>query len=109
MVSAAHGRFDVATRSMSDAQADHYLGWARAYHELVGAETSFSDGVVFHLWHGAVKGRRYRRRHDVLKRFRFDPLDDIAHAAEGGWRWSSAKPELHAQVRDYFVARDEDG
>ena len=41
MVSAAHGRFDVATRSMSERQADHYLDWARRYHELVGGETGF--------------------------------------------------------------------
>ena len=109
MVSAAHGRFDVATRSMSDRQADHYLEWARRYHEMVRAETGFADGVVSHLWHGDVEDRRYRDRHDGLKRFGFDPVDDIAHAADGAWRWNTAKPGLHAHVRSYFASRNEDG
>jgi hypothetical protein len=109
MISAAHGRFDVATRSMSARQVDHYLDWARPYHEMVGAETSFSDGLVSHLWHGDIENRRYRGRHDGLKRFGFDPLDDITQTADGGWRWNTAKPGLHAYVRSYFVARNEDG
>jgi hypothetical protein len=109
MVSAAHGRFDVATRSMSERQVDHYLDWARSYHEIVGGETSFVDGVVSHLWHGDFERRRYRARHDGLKRFGFDPLDDIAHTADGAWRWNTAKPRLHAYVTSYFASRNEDG
>ena len=109
MVSAAHGRFDVATRSMSDRQADHYLDWARRYHEIVHGETGFSDGTVSHLWHGDVESRRYRARHDGLKHFGFDPVDDIAHTPDGAWRWNSAKPGLHAYVRSYFDSRNEDG
>ena len=38
MVAAAHGSFDVATRSMSERQVDHYLDWARSYHDMVGGE-----------------------------------------------------------------------
>ena len=109
MVAAAHGRFDVATRNMSDAQADHYLAWARPYHETVRSETGFSDGLVSHLWHGDVEDRRYRDRHDGLKRFGFDPARDIAHTADGAWRWNTPKPGLHAHVRSYFASRNEDG
>jgi hypothetical protein len=109
MVAAAHGRLDVATRSMSERQVDHYLDWARPYHDMVGGETSFLDGVVSHLWHGDFESRRYRARHDGLKRFGFDPLDDIAHTASGGWRWNTAKPGLHAYVTSYFASRNEDG
>jgi hypothetical protein len=109
MVAAAHGRFDVATRNMSDRQVGHYLEWARPYHEMTGAETGFADGLVSHLWHGDVESRRYRDRHDGLKRFGFDPADDIAHTADGAWRWNTDKPDLHAHVRSYFASRNEDG
>jgi hypothetical protein len=109
MVSAAHGRFEVATRSMSEGQADHYLDWARSFHDMVAGEMSCADGVVSHLWHGDFEGRRYRARHDGLKRFGFDPVDDIAHTADGGWRWNTAKPDLHTHVTSYFASRNEDG
>jgi len=109
MVCAAHGRFDVATRSMSESQVDHYLGWARPYHEMVVGQTGFLDGEVSHLWHGDFEDRSYRARHDGLKRFEFDPLNDIAHTADGGWRWNTAKPGLHEHVTSYFASRNEDG
>ena len=110
MVSAAHGRFDVATRSMSDRQVDHYLDWARPYHEMVGGETGFSDGA-------GVPPLARRRREPALSRagtmgssaLDSIPVDDIAHAADGGWRWNTAKPGLHAYVRSYFASRNEDG
>lgn len=109
MVCAAQGCFEVATRNMSDQQMEHYLAWARPYHEMVGAEIGFMDGMVFHLWHGAVNDRRYRRRHDGLRRLGFDPVEDIAHPENGVWRWCSTKPDLHAYVSDYFASRKEDG
>ena len=61
MVSAAHGRFDVATRSMSERQVDHYLDWARRYHETVGGETGFID------WRG-VPPLAWRLRGPALSR-----------------------------------------
>ncbi len=109
MVAAAHGRFEIATRSMSEKQEAHYLDWARSFHGMVGGEMSFADGLVSHLWHGDFEGRRYRARHDALKRFGFDPLDDIAYTADGGWRWTTAKPGLHQHVTNYFASRNEDG
>lgn len=109
MVCAAQGCFQVATRNMTDQQEEHYAAWARPFHEVVGAEIGFLDGLALHLWHGAVGDRHYRRRHDGLRCWEFDPFEDIEHAENGVWRWSTAKPHLHAYVSDYFAARNEDG
>jgi hypothetical protein len=56
-----------------------------------------------------MRNRRYRERHEGLRRLQFDPSLDVAVAGGGCWRWSSDKPAMHRYVRDYFGARDEDG
>ena len=109
MVSAVYGCFDVGMRNMNEKQKQHYMAWARPHHKIFGAETGFLDCRVFHLWHGDIDHRRYRERHDALRRHAFDPFEDIALDENGSWRWNSHKPELHDDVRDYFASRKEDG
>jgi hypothetical protein len=109
MISAAYGCFDIAMRNMNERQKEHYLGWARRCHETYRAEVNFLDCRLFHLWHGEVDRRYYRERHNAFMRFDFDPFDDIAHDENGSWRWSTDKPEMHNYVRNYFLARKEDG
>jgi len=109
LASAIHGRFDVATRTMNGRQAEHYLRWARPWHDLLAGQASVLDGTVSHLWHGEVTDRRYRQRHDGLAPHDFDPFEDIAHDDNGVWRWNTDKPAMHEYVRAYFAARREDG
>ena len=110
-VRAAYGCFGDAIRlqAMSPAMADHYLAWARPFHDGVGDAIGFLDGKVFHLWHGAFEDRQYDGRQRGLAPYAFDPFTDIAQEENGVWRWSSDKPEMHAYVRDYFASRREDG
>jgi hypothetical protein len=109
MVSAVYWCFGRVLRTMNDRQKAHYLVWARRWHEAVSGGTGFLDCRVFHLWHGEMDNRRYRERHDGLRRYDFDPFDDIAHDENGTWRWNTHKPEMHEYVRSYFAARKEDG
>jgi hypothetical protein len=64
-------------------------------------------GRIFHLWHGDLADRGYTRRQVLLADF--DPFADIALDAQGSWRWSSDKPDLHAAVRRCFESRRGDG
>ena len=64
---------------------------------------------MFHLWHGSLRNRAYKNRHEGLRQFDFDPSRDIALDDNGTWRWASDKPEMHAFVRDYLMSRREDG
>jgi hypothetical protein len=102
------GRFDVGARTMNERQREHYLRWARPFHDALAGRAGVLAGAARHLWHGDVRHRRYRERHDGLHAHGFDPFADIAVAADGAWRWSSAKPGLHAYVRDYFASRREE-
>ena len=111
MAAAAYGIFDmvVADHGMNERQEEHYLAWARPYFESVGGAVSFADYDLFHLWHGEMRDRWYGERHEGLRRFLFDPYEDIAIDENGSWRWASNKPQMHQWVKEYFVSRREDG
>src|SRR5215207_1162081 len=110
MAAAAYGIFDmvVADHGMNERQEEHYLAWAKPYFESVGGAVPFADYDLFHLWHGEVHDRRYEGRYDGLRRFQFDPYEDIAIEENGPWRWDSDKPQMHEWVKEYFASRKED-
>lgn len=107
---AAYGRSDDVVRllSMNAARAEHYLRWAKRFHDEVGGSVGYVEGTVFHLWHGETANRRYRERQQELSGFDFDPTDDIAIDHNGTWRWNSNKQAMHASVQAYFSSRRED-
>jgi hypothetical protein len=111
MVRAAYGCFDHAMRRqhMNNRRKQHYLAWAAAFYEAVGANVGFIPGNLFHLWHGKTEHRGYEDRYQRLERFAFDPFADIALDRDGVWRWSSDKREMHDYLREFFVSRREDG
>ena len=92
---------------MNSRRAEHYLAWARPFAATVQRRVGHIPGRIFHLWHGDLTDRGYTRRQALLADF--DPFTDIALDAQGSWRWSSHKPDLHAAVRRYFESRREDG
>jgi hypothetical protein len=107
LVSAAFGHHAgaIAAYEMAPVQAEHYAGWARAFHETVKGGIGCIEGEMLHVWHGAIEHRYYRERYDDFRRFAFDPSVDVARTATGAWRWNSDKPQLHAFVRRYFGRR----
>jgi hypothetical protein len=110
-VRAAYGCFDEAMRlqHMNAPRRQHYLNWARPFHDAIRGSVAFVDGNLLHIWHGRPQDRRYRNRVERLEPFEFDPFTDIALDDNGAWRWSSDKPAMHEYVRGYFAARKEDG
>lgn len=107
---AALGRFDLLDRlEMNARQTAHFRSWAEPFFADVGGDIGYADATLVHLWHGDLKARRYRRRHEELTRFAFDPYVDIAVDAQGAWRWTTANDALRAYVADYLAARNEDG
>jgi len=90
-------------------QRRHFLAWAGPFARDVAGRVGWVDGDVYHLWHGDLADRHYRERWGADCWLDFDPARDIAVDGQGCWRWNSAKPELHAYVRNYFALRLEDG
>jgi hypothetical protein len=111
LVNAGMGRIDdeIRFRMPSQDHARHYRSWAEPFRQALGGEIGHIPGEVIHLWHGDLRDRQYRARHEDFARFAFDPGRDIALDADGCWRWASEKPALHAFVRDHFTLRNEDG
>lgn len=109
LAAAVHGRFDVATRTMNDRQAEHYLQWAHPWHDRLAGQAGVLEATLSHLWHGEFGDRQYRQRHDGLLPFDFDPFADIALDGNGAWRWNTDKPAMHKYLRAYFASRREDG
>jgi hypothetical protein len=107
---AVYGCYDVIMDflCMNDRQKAHYLAWAKTFHEMTGAAAGF-NGNIYHLWHGEMRDRRSRERQKLLAPFDFDPFEDIVIGDTGCWRWNTNKPEMHAYVKNYFAARNEDG
>lgn len=90
------------------ALAAHYRTWASRFHRDADG-IGYTEGGVYHLWHGSLEKRRYFERGEILRSENFDPTRDIARSADGCWRWRSDKPDLHRRVREYFASLDEDG
>jgi hypothetical protein len=111
MASAAYHCFDelMKSHSMNKRQQDRYVGWAKPFYESVRAEIGYLDGDIFHIWHGDVRDRHPRGRHEGLQEFEFDPFTDIAIDTNGCWRWNTEKKEMHDYIRGYFASRREDG
>lgn len=108
---AALGRFDDAIHylQMNPIWAKHYMEWAQPYFDTVQGSVGYTDGGLFHLWHGELENRRYAERHEYLSKCGFDPTKDVYIDDNGAWRWSGAKTEMEKYIRDYFQSRREDG
>jgi hypothetical protein len=83
--------------------------WSDAFYRDVQESVYFTQGRVFHLWHGEKKHRNYVFRLMILHDAAFDPFADIALDSAQCWRWNSHKPDLHRKVEEYFRSRKEEG
>jgi len=104
---AAYGVPQVAARlhHMNPMQAARYEAWAKAFQRDVAGQVGLVDGEIQHLWHGELTARNTAERHVALVAQGFDPAVDLVPGSQGAWRWASAKPALHALLRDYFLMR----
>jgi len=83
--------------------------WIDGVYRDVRGSVFYTDGFLYHFWHGAHKDRCYKFTADLLHKYRFDPRRDIKMDKQGLWQWSSFKPGLHKGVRRYFEMRKEQG
>jgi hypothetical protein len=108
---AAYGAFHSVIRyhKMNCFQRNHYLEWAHPFYSTVSGRVSHVAGDLWHLWHGTISDRRTADNFDEILPYEYDPVQDLSLSAEGCWRWSTDKPELHRRVYNYFAGRNEDG
>lgn len=111
MAKAATGQIEDVVRSfcMNDSQEHHYRDWAKRWCQVIDGRIGVVEGTVRHLWHGSLENRGYPTRYASLRRFDFNPYEDIEIGEDGCWKWSSDKAEMHRFFREYFKSRKEDG
>ena len=68
----------------------------------------YVDGKIYHLYHGLLTNRMYRRRHKILEYYNFDPLKDIRYNESGVIEFTQKKSELEKAIKYYFFERHED-
>lgn len=75
---------------------------------IAEADVGFVDGIIYHLWHGPLKARRYSTREQILIRNKFNPNTDLVRRRDGLVELSGNKPKLAGDILAYFSERNED-
>lgn len=89
--------------------AEHYRSWASAIYTEVRSPLGCVPGRLLHLWHGSSENRRYYQRHKELRRFHYNPTEDLWINQDGTWEWNGRRSDMHRWAENYFRQRQEDG
>jgi len=111
-VFAALNRMDMywALRSLTDKQKLDMLSWANSARSAgLFVNVDALDQKIYHIWHGDLSHRSYRKRYEILVRHDFDPAKDIELSENSTWRWSDPQSPLARDISAYFFSRHEDG
>lgn len=83
--------------------------WSEKAFTVTKGKVAYAPIPITHGYHGDKKNRKYKERHNILKKFEYDPYSHIERTSQGLWQWSSNAPDSMIQeISDYFVGRDED-
>lgn len=90
--------------TMNPEWKSHWMEWASTRRAKIGV----THGDIIHLHHGSYENRAYMTRWQRLWRHGYDPRTDLVDDENGLLKWAGNKPELQAEVKDYFMSRRED-
>lgn len=68
----------------------------------------YLNGTVYHLFHGALKYKKYNEMNKPLHQYNFNPQRDLKINKEGCFEWGSDKTDFHNYLIQYFHNRNED-
>ncbi len=109
----AMGHFDLADLLLTNNDyTPQYRAALKAWKEQARAaiveDIGLVPGIVYHLWHGPLKARRYSTREQILIRNHYDPNTDLVRRRDGLIELAGNKPKLRDDILGYFTDRDED-
>lgn len=82
--------------------------WGNLSKKHIKKNVGHLPGVILHQFHGSKVNRRYQDRWKILVNNAFDPEFDIKFDWQGLYSFTGNKPQLEADIRNYFRLRDED-
>lgn len=84
------------------------MEWSEACYAIVHGDVGYIRGGILHHWHGHSDDRNYVARTETLNKHAYDPKTDVRVNEYGTLEWSSDKPKLHSEVKEYFRKRKDD-
>lgn len=85
------------------------LDWQARAKEAVKGSLGYVQGTILHQFHGPKKNRRYISRWSIITDNQYDPKRDIYFNTDGVMEINAVQnPKLHADIRRYFISRNED-
>lgn len=84
------------------------IAWQKKAVQFIGQRIGYIPGTIEHSWHGSKPKRGYVSRWDILRKWKFNPVEDIKYNLDRVLELSGNKPGLQADIEAYFRSRDED-
>lgn len=107
----AYAMIGKVEESVSNRVSDEYkkalVEWQRKAMRETNGHLGFVPGFITHNWHGRKSSRKYLERWQILTKHKFDPHADLRKDGQGLYRLTG-KPRLQEDIRQYFMARNED-
>ncbi len=84
------------------------LAWQKKAVQFIGYRLGYLPGTIEHGFHGPKLKRAYVSRWDILRRWKYNPVEDIKLNIDRVLELAGNKPGLQSDIERYFAARDED-
>ncbi len=75
---------------------------------LIQKNIGYVDNFAVHFYHGQRQKRFYNTRWEILRKYKYNPYEDVSYDHQGLLRFTGGKPDMEEAIRQYFIARDED-
>jgi hypothetical protein len=99
--------FAVWRFNLNNIFAQHYKHWATHIPKSCLENFGSIDGEIWHLWHGELINRHRTSRWNIVKDF--NPYLDIKLSNNEVWEFIEEGKKLEAEIRSFFISRQEDG
>lgn len=103
---------------MFDAKKEREAGYHPQYVKMVSSwqerakvltrNIGCVENHAIHHFHGSYKNRGYGARWTILKKWQYDPSEDVVYDSQGLLKLAGNKPGLRDDIRAYFLSRNED-
>jgi hypothetical protein len=82
--------------------------WSLKFNEVTQNKLGFTEGEVWHLWHGELQDRQYLQRTQQFSEISFD-TEDLEENDDGLYEFPDNRQDAAIWMNHYFESRREDG
>jgi hypothetical protein len=82
--------------------------WSLKFSEVTQNKLGFTEGEVWHLWHGELKNRQYLQRTQDFSKLDFDADEDLLINDDDLYEFPDNRKDAVVWMNNYFESRRED-